>query len=229
MTAYDIKPLVEEPVQGSDRLYIIFGGRKSGMGLPQFEFCKSANVLNHNTIFIRDLTQSWYQRGLPGISSNLLDTVTPIKRIVNKYNCNKVITVGNSMGGFAAIYYAAALGNAHAIAFAPQTFIGPIKRLVHKDNRWNREILRTYAFTLFRKKQFNLVNTLQEHLQTNWCADIIEASDHRLDLIHANELVSLAQVSIRKYRSSSHRIVKELRDQGQLTKILLGDFSGAVI
>lgn len=228
MSEVDPQPLMEEPVPNSDRLYLIFGGRKAGMGVPQFEFCKAANILDHNKIYIRDLKQSWYQMGLPGLSDDLNSTATYLKKVVRKYGDKKLITVGNSMGGFAAIFFAAALGNAHAIAFAPQTFIGPIDRFIHKDKRWNREILHTYAATLFKRKHFNLKKALKKETDSNWEADVVIGSGHRLDLLHAKSLENFPQIRIRKYPSNEHRVVKELRDQGHLADILEGNFSESI-
>jgi pimeloyl-ACP methyl ester carboxylesterase len=219
----DTLSIKEEPVEGSKKLYIIFGGKNAGIGIPPFEFYNASKILEENKVFVRDFKQSWYHLGLSGISNDIHTTKNHLKQIIERYSPQETILIGNSMGGFAAILFASLLSNCHAIAFAPQTFINPIKRFKHRDKRWNREILRTYKNTLFRRKYFDLSRLCQD--DPNWHADIIVSNNHPLDLAHARNLLSMPQVSIHEYNFSGHRIVKELRDRGQLGNILTGNFN----
>ena len=51
------------------------------------------------------------------------------------------------VGVYAVILLASIVGKGRAIAFAPQTFISPEKRLKYSDKRWNGQIFQTYANT----------------------------------------------------------------------------------
>jgi hypothetical protein len=46
-----------------------------------------------------------------------------------------------------------------AIAFAPQTFISPFMRLRHGDRRWRRQIWKTYAMDVTRKRVLGFKGT----------------------------------------------------------------------
>ena len=44
----DNDPILEEPVDGSQKLFIIFGGIASGIAMPPFEFYQSSKILEAN-------------------------------------------------------------------------------------------------------------------------------------------------------------------------------------
>ena len=50
----DNAPLLEELRPGSRRLYFIFGGINSRIGMLPFEFYKNARILDYSKIFFRD-------------------------------------------------------------------------------------------------------------------------------------------------------------------------------
>jgi hypothetical protein len=222
----DTSPVREEPIKGSQKLYIIFGGKNAGTGIAPFEFCNASNILNENRVFIRDLSQSWYHMGLPGLSNDIDSTANYLKQLIQRYSPSETILVGNSMGGFAAILFASLVQNCRAIAFAPQTFISPQKRFANSERRWKKETYGTYLKTLFKKKYFDL-----SQLDTNtsdWQADIIVSAGHKRDMAHALNVQNFPQVTVHQYNCKRHRIVKVLRDQGELAQILHGNFNSSL-
>lgn len=215
----DQDPILEEPVEGSQKLFIIFGGIASGIVMPPFEFYQSSKILDHNRVFVRDFKQSWYHAGLPGISKDLEGTRRCLTEIIERYAPDETVMVGNSMGGFAAILFASLIGDSRAVAFAPQTFIGPRLRWKHRDRRWKGLIYRTYMRTLFSERHFDLA-ALPEN--GHWRADVHYASTHVLDRIHGQNLANRDHITLHEHPEGGHKLVKHLRDTGQLPKILLG-------
>lgn len=220
--ADDQAPILEEPCEGSKKLYIIFGGIAAGIVIPPFEFIKSSNILDENRLFVRDFKQTWYHAGLPGISTNISETSAHLEAIIERYAPEETIMLGNSMGGFAAMLFASLIGNVRAVAFAPQTFIGPWKRLRVRDKRWKGRIRRTYLRTLTSEKFYDLSKLTDAK---PWRADILVAKDHRLDMIHARHVADLPQVTVHEYPEGGHNLVKHLRDLGELPRILRGEIS----
>lgn len=55
----------------SRTLLVAFGGIRGGLGLPPFEFFRLTGELPVKKVYVRDLRQRWYHRGLPGIASDL--------------------------------------------------------------------------------------------------------------------------------------------------------------
>ena len=77
-------------------------------------------------MFLKDINQIWYQKGLNG-NTDFDDLIDTIKRFIKKYKFSKIITIGSSAGGFAAILAGQLLNVDNVIAIDPQTLIG------HKD------------------------------------------------------------------------------------------------
>jgi hypothetical protein len=128
--------------------------------------------------------------------------------------------VGNSMGGFAAILFASLIGDSRAVAFAPQTFIERRLRKQHGDRRSKRQLFRRSLRTLFSDRFFDLAELPESG---HWRANNLYASTHRLDAIHAVHLGSRKTIALHAHAEGGHRLVKHLRDTGQLPKILLGE------
>jgi len=126
--------LIED--RDSSRTIIAFGGVNGRLGMPPFEWQKITENLDANIVFIRDIEQAWYQRllGKRYLSRNELSLIDP--RLGAIISGRQTITLGNSMGGYAAIAFGSLLGANLILGFSPQTFIDPVSRIRHKDWRW---------------------------------------------------------------------------------------------
>ena len=215
----DEPPILEERQEGSKKLFIIFGGVAAGIAMPPFEFYQSSKILTENRVFVRDVRQAWYHAGLPGTSTDIATTRDYLQDLIARYAPQETVMVGNSMGGFAAMLFAALIGNVRAVAFAPQTFIGPRLRWKYRDRRWRKQILGTYMRSLRREKFYDLATLTDTR---PWQVDIYVSASHRLDMAHADHVRSLPQVTVHEYAEGGHKLVKHLRDIGELPRILLG-------
>ena len=91
-------------------------------GVPKFEFFNylSKNYSQYDHSFFIDSSYCWYNKGLEGISSNVSETVSYINEHTKDYR--KVIYMGTSAGGYAAMLYGSLCsGNNKVIAIVPQT------------------------------------------------------------------------------------------------------------
>jgi hypothetical protein len=52
-------------------LLIAFGGIYGALGIPPFEFYSLTKNIDVNKIYLRDLSQTWYHSGLPGLSDSI--------------------------------------------------------------------------------------------------------------------------------------------------------------
>jgi pimeloyl-ACP methyl ester carboxylesterase len=214
-------PVLIELIPGSRKLYLAFGGMQGALGMPPFEFYRSSNILNESRIFFRDLTQTWYHAGLPGLTRDIPETTQYIRSLIDHAAPEEVIFVGNSMGGFAAILFSCLVGYGTAIGFSPQTYIAWSKRRSTGDRRWRSCVLRTYRATLFRPRFFDLRRLLQNSGAVNR-VEIFVSSLDELDLIHARNLAGFDNVRITVRDFGGHNLVKHLRDTGELQRILQG-------
>ena len=110
----------------SDTLLVIFGGLRGGLGVPLFEFKRTVSKLEmpFKTPFVRDLHQAWYQKGLADITSNVDETRDYLHRVFDAQKPNRIVMLGNSVGGYAAILFACLAGADEVLAISPQTYLG---------------------------------------------------------------------------------------------------------
>ena len=106
-----------------DSLLIIFGGIAGNLGLPPFEFGRMLGGFECKKIFVRDLSQSWYCNGLPGIADSFDGMVAYLAERAKESGAKNVVTIGNSAGGYAALLAGQLLGANRVRAFSPQTFL----------------------------------------------------------------------------------------------------------
>lgn len=106
---------------------VVFGGLRptGGYVVPAFEFVRTFSQLSYNVVFVRDLSQRWFNFGIAGFSESMEDTATKIRKLVKPSFPVGLpfFTVGNSAGGYASIFYGDRLRADVALAICPQTII----------------------------------------------------------------------------------------------------------
>lgn len=210
---------------GADTLYVFFGGIAAGIAMPPFEFYRAAGIITEHKIFVRDFDQCWYHAGLRGHSHDLRSTVRFLRAELDAVGARRVVFVGNSMGGYAAMLFAALLGVGEVIAFAPQTFVSPWLRLRHGDRRWPRQIARMWRRGALHHHVWDLRPQLARCAGRVRVALFYSPDDH-LDSVHAWHVAGIQGVELHAIASGGHDLVRGLRDQGRLPAIMQGG-SGA--
>ena len=105
------------------------GGGING-GVPSHEFvraCRRAGV--RRALFVRDVLRAWYLRGVGGDGGDsFAGVMAMLQDEIAALRPSRVVTIGSSMGGYAAVRAAIALRADAAVAFAPQVAIDPALR-----------------------------------------------------------------------------------------------------
>lgn len=113
-------------INGNKRLIVCFGGMalKFGGILP-FEFCNYLSSIYLDTsdlYFFIDKNQCSYHKGIKDITNNIDETVLYINDIIKNYE--RVLFMGVSAGGYAAILFGSLCNNVNnIISFIPQTIL----------------------------------------------------------------------------------------------------------
>lgn len=103
----------------------------SGVGMelsriPRAEFVTTLRGTTHSQLFVVDRARSWY-------NATAADIIAVLAPLLARYR--KVVTLGNSMGGFGAVYFASRLPKVRsAIAFSPQFSVQAA--IVPGERRW---------------------------------------------------------------------------------------------
>ena len=134
-----VKPFtkVEEKVQTAmfvitgnvDTLIVSFAGHDHMFGMiPRFIFVNffEKHFSNVDRHFYIDTRTCSYHKGIPGISNTIDETAAYLKAKIAPYK--RVIFLGVSSGGYAAILFGSLLGVSTVLAFIPQTI-----RYVHRN------------------------------------------------------------------------------------------------
>jgi hypothetical protein len=107
-------------------IILCFTGISQGMGgIGAEEFVGSTKMPGFSAIFISDLRRSWFNDFPPSLLIDAIGDLVEGKRIVS---------IGNSMGGYGAIWATGHFNVSTAIAFAPQFSVHP--KVVPEETRW---------------------------------------------------------------------------------------------
>ena len=208
-------------------------------GMPSHEFvasCRRAGI--SHTLFCRDPHQCWYLRGLGEHRANGFDdTIATLRAEVDALRPTRVVTIGASMGGYAAIRAALAIAADVAIAFSPTVLIDSTERanaalpampfddLLRQLKRvlWLEDTPMTSLVSVAaRVSASSSAPTLIEvHVGANEEGDCREAKLLRDSILAApHERAMCADVQVHVWPGCDHNVVTSLRDDGTLHAIL---------
>ncbi|MBR9921786.1 MAG: hypothetical protein GYB31_13180 [Bacteroidetes bacterium] len=200
----------------SDTLLIVFSGVGLGIGVPYFEFLRTVEEFNVLKIFVRDNRKSWYHGGIIGLGDTIDESLPPLKKLIRESGAKKVVTLGNSMGGYAAILYAVLLEADEVLAFAPTTFANWKNRFKYWDHRGHFKYLKNAI-----KKPFKYYDLLKVPGIEKPKINIFFDTDYRTDRSHAQHLGnSLANVQLHRFNGGKHKVIKNIKNSGRLREIL---------
>ncbi len=204
----------------SRTLLITFGGMKSMAGIASFEFVALTNSMPVKRLFVRDPRQSWYHRGMPKHGSSLANVVDALRSFLAAHEVDRLVTVGNSAGGYAALVFGTLLGADAVLSFSPQTVLDGALLAEMGDHRWDDLLA-----PLVRNNALESHWTdLRDALPSARCAD----TSYRVfydetvpgDRAHAENLRGIEGLRLYRFGHGGHTLARCLRDCGALERIL---------
>jgi hypothetical protein len=206
--------------EGRRPLLVSFSGMAhQRKGLPPFEFRRIARDLPVNLLRLRDNHQLWFQAGIPGVSANPAETARFIQSQIYAINPTRLVAVGSSMGGYAALLFGTLLGFDEVHAFSPKTFLHPWRRLAIGDYWFWR-----YQFKLFlywgRSHQWWDLRDVLHKIPPRGRVHIYYDPNFRIDRRHAQHLSGLPRVILHTQPGGSHTLVRQMAESGELIRLL---------
>ena len=239
-------------------LLICFAGADANLGggirggVPSHEFvasCRRAGV--SHAIFVRDCLRAWYTRGigttelLAGAeaaetgtfdeelaSRSFAGVVSHLRSEIDDLSPSRVVTIGSSMGGYAAVRAGIALEAHTAVAFSPQVLIDAALREGRQLGEQPFDgLLRTLRTTAdaagvplpslddcVRDASPSCSTSIELHAGSLEVGDVAEA----MLLVDAVEARSRSGLSctLTVHEGRDHNLVKEMRDEGELHSLL---------
>ena len=170
--------------------------------------------IDHDIYYVSDKSETWYNNGLHRRASHLLN------QSILERGTTDVITIGNSMGGFAAVVFAKYIrGCRRAVSFAGQSTIAP--DVVPDERRWPKHVARVQSWD---------VKDATEHLAPNVEYLLFAGLECPIDIVHMARLDLWGRKATRAYYipGVSHQLAGELKSRGQLTPILEAVFCSEI-
>jgi pimeloyl-ACP methyl ester carboxylesterase len=205
-------------------LLIAFGGLAGKLGMPVFEFFHLTSKIERvNKIFLRDRHRLWYHAGLSGIGKDVDSIASFLRQYTEDPSTHRVITFGNSGGGYAAMLFGQMLQVNEVHAFSPKTFIDPLMRIQALDLSSWRDPRQPMALWLFHRRQrqyFDLKKWLVDHPAPRTQFHVYYSGKHRVDRLHAARMEAVNNVCLHSYPTEGHDLVRQLKQTGELSRIV---------
>ena len=217
----------------SSTLLVTFAGMGWKNSIPTFifhNFLKSYQ--NIDKLFLRDINCRYYMTGLKSTTNSLEETLTLIREIINKKEYKKIIALGCSAGGFAAILYGHLLNFDKVLAFSPQTVINHKKNLLIGDKynapktcEWlsTRTNQQSATTTILYKKALDLNN--MKPFNCNIDIHYSISANMGTDKLHALYIEDEDKCKIIEHPGNDHMIALTLRNNGKLKEIIDAEIS----
>jgi pimeloyl-ACP methyl ester carboxylesterase len=205
----------------SPAMLMTFGGLGRQGAQPSFEFAGVTSALPVKRAFVRDPYQTWYHRGLARRGASIEGTAEALAELTARHGVGRLVTAGNSAGGYAALLFGTLLGAAEVHAFAPQTVLDPAVLEEWADRRWEHLLRPLAARDGLEQRWVDLRRALPEARHGGTRYRVYFDETIRLDRLHAERLAGIEGLRLYRFGRGGHSLVRQLRDCGALERLLL--------
>lgn len=204
----------------SRTMLLTFGGMKSTAGLVAFEFVALTDGIPVKKMFVRDPRQSWYHRGMPSHGNTLESVGEVLRGLLAEQDVERLVTVGASAGGYAALVFGALLGADRVLAFAPQTTLDRRVLAEMGDRRWDYLLEPLYDKHALEERWVDLRTALPGALNGHTRASVYFDETVDGDRQHGERLAGIDGVRLYRFGRGGHSLTRNLRDCGALERLL---------
>jgi len=212
--------LSADMTRDSRTLLLAFGGMVGRIGIPPFEFFSLTGEMPVKRLFVRDLRQAWYHRGIPGHGESLPEVADSLRAMIAREDLDRLVVAGTSAGGYAALLFGTLLGADTVLCFAPQTVLDLDILAGMDDHRWDDRLGRQSASGGVDTRFTDVRRVLPRARRADTRYGIYFADALTADRLHAERLAGLEGVRLYRFGHSRHNIARSLRDTGALGRVL---------
>jgi pimeloyl-ACP methyl ester carboxylesterase len=185
-----------------------------------FEFLSVTETFPVKRLFVRDPRQAWYHCGVPQHGWTLVSVADSLRELIAQHDVDRLVVVGSSAGGYAALVLGTLLGADTVLCFSPQTVLDLQILAEMDDHRWDSVLGPLRRAGMLDPRWTDL----QRALPSARCADtryqVYFDDSLRDDRLHAERLLGIEGVRLYRLGRGGHRVVRMLRDNGALERIL---------
>lgn len=212
-------------------LLVAFGGMVGDGDPTLFEFDRLTRGLDAQRCLLRDHHRAWYHHGVRGVGDDLAAVEARLRQIVAEARPVRVVMVGVSTGGYAAMLLGHRVGADTVHAFSPQTYLDPVLRRRHREPRWERETAALIGSGRYDATALDLGTALPGATGGDRRPDIHlwYSPGEQPDATHAARVAHLPRLRLHCVPHGDHLLVKWLRDAGHLEPILTSALDGGPV
>ncbi len=221
----DPQTFLEFPHETSSILFAAFTGLQLKAKVPDFHWLGALKPYPVNVLAVRDMRQMMYQCGVPGVGDSAASLGRWLRDYAAERGMKASLSLGGSIGGYAALLYGWFLGSDVVHSFAPLTRLPtrtPLQLLpLLAKGHWG--LVRVNYRLLFDRRLDHGCYDLKEVLsQDNGRSTyhIYYGTSHARDTIHAERLAGLPGVVLHPVDTHEHHVSTLMRDSGELAEIL---------
>lgn len=189
-----------------------FSGLHLGGGKTETEFKGTLSGTNYSVVYIKDYEQVWYQHGLFGIGETRVTAFENIAQALGHLP-RPWICIGNSAGGFAALFAGAVMRADRVVAFSPQSYVD-----AKVFKQFSREFPRARNFAP-KDPENDLLNVLPNFAPIP--SKVIYGGENPTDSQQAERLAAIPSVQLVPLPIKTHASAAHLRTQGLLLQTIL--------
>lgn len=178
-----------------------------------------------NRVFLRDSHCRWYQHGVVGLGESFLEVARHLARLIRLVRPSSVITLGQSMGGYAAVLFGLILQADRTVAFGPLSSLRSAQAIADDDLRWLPifEELEAHPPPLLCSDPIDLAMKLPQrpvlHIVTGTNPVGLHGEANR-DSIHLARYARIPEAHIHEYPQAWHEVVQWLIENGLIDRLL---------
>ena len=202
-------------------LLISFAVFPGADGKSAFDFVGVTSDLPAKKVFFRDPNMLWYQTGLDGVGKTVPEIAAYVKNLRATEKASRVVMIGNSGGGFAAILFGTLTQVDEIHAFNP-----PTKLLVESDTSYPEQLAILHNKTGPDNPYLDLRKVLLKNPTANPLIFVHYSRGDKKDRRQARYLKGIPHVHLLQYPYISHHLARHLAKRGALTKMLHSAIAG---
>ncbi len=211
----------------SRALLIAVGGLKGEMAMPPFEFFRATGGIACKRMFVRDLHQAWYHKGLPGYATDLLGVADSLGELISRHDVDRLVLAGSSAGGYAALVFGTLLGADTVLCFGPQTVLDLDLLASIGDHRWDQRVGELAAAGELDRRWVDLRDALPQARRADTQYHVYIDDALGPDRLHAERLLGVQGVRLYRFGTGGHRIARAMRESGALEEVLQRSLLGS--
>jgi len=193
---------------GHETVVVSFAHR----GAAGFAYYRLLDALPVSRVFVRDSTDRWYNGAVPGLGDTVAEMAETVRAAIGETGATRVVTVGSSMGGYAALLFGGLLRADRVVALSPQTLL---------DRRFPLSPPADVT-----PQVPDLRSVVAAAVDTDVL--VVTGADDLVDAFYVGRLAGLPTVRSLAVPDASHTFADELHRRERLTPVLHALLAGEV-